>query len=291
MSDSDDIYSSPAETHFQHTPSSHSIENTFRMAQVLQAKKDYSKAIDKFVLVCESIEKVIALNPGANVEIHWVIFSLGAIADIYQDRQDYNKSILFRNAQRGFLEYLQEQKSLGRAVALEVDDDDETDQDVITIASQSHSYMKLFEKVHEAVAEPEKPPPEDPKDLLRRLQEARKKDEEDKIEETIRLLNEAADQREKELKNSFWKRNLQRITDHPVMFVLVVLFVAFAIILYVKYKPKKKVVIPGGIDAQMAYLEKYVREYERKHGIKKDKGAGAKPKRPNLHDHFHNHDL
>ncbi|OHT01920.1 hypothetical protein TRFO_31164 [Tritrichomonas foetus] len=250
------------------------------MAQVLQAKKDFDKAIDKFLLVCECTERVIAMNPGANVEIHWVVFSLGAISDIYQDRQDYNKSILYRNAQRAFLEFMQTQKGTNKSTFATNSDSD--DEDLITIATKSHSYMKLFESVHEAMKAPEKPPPEDPQELMRKLQEARKKDEEEKIEQTIKLLNEAADAREKEIQNSFWKRNMQRITDHPVIFVFIVLIISVCVILFVKFKPKKKINIPGGIDAQMAYLEQYVRDYERKHGKKE-------PKKPVMHGHHHHH--
>lgn len=141
--------------------------------------------------------------------------------------------------------------------------------------------MELFQKFHEAMDAPEKPPPEDPEELMRKFQEARKKDEEAKIEQTIRLLNEAAEMRENEIKNSFWKRNLLRITEHPVIFVFIVLTISILAILLWKSKPKKKAHVPGGFDAQLAYLENYVKDYERKHGKK----AGH-----DHHHHFPNHD-
>lgn len=288
MSDDDDQYVVPFENKFTNTPSSTSVENTFRMAQVLQAKKDFDKAIEKYLLVCESLEKIIAMNPGANVEIHWAIFSLGSISDIYQDRLDYNKSLLFRNVQKDFLEFLQTQKGYG-STKDEFAEDDDDDTDFISIATKSHSYMELFKKFHEAMEAPEKPPPEDPQELMRKLREARKKDEEAKIEQTIKLLNEAAEMRENEIKNSFWKRNLLRITDHPLIFVFIVLTISILIILIWKSKPKKKVNIPGGFDAQLAYLENYVRDYERKHGKKEGNDAHHHFPPPNRHDHHHHH--
>lgn len=288
MSDSEDQLTFPVESKFTNTPSSLSVENTFRMAQVLQAKKDLEKAIEKYLLVCESIEKIVTLNPGANVEIHWAIFSLGAISDIYQDRQDYNKSLLFRNVQKDFLEFLQTQRGYGNTKD-EYVDDDEGDTDFITIATKTHSYMELFQKFHEAMDAPEKPPPEDPQELMRKLKEARKKDEEAKIEQTIKLLNEAAEMRENEIKNSFWKRNLLRITEHPVIFVFIVLAISILVILLWKSKPKKKVNIPGGFDAQLAYLENYVKDYERKHGKTMDHGHQHHNHNHDFHNHHHHH--
>lgn len=83
MSDNEDTPGYVSENLFTSTPSSSSIENTYRMGQVLQAKKDYTKAISTYLSVCETTERVIAMNPGANVEMQWVFLSLGNISDIY----------------------------------------------------------------------------------------------------------------------------------------------------------------------------------------------------------------
>lgn len=261
---------------FANTPSAQSIENTFRMAQVLQKKKEYRTAIDKYLIVCEQTERVLIMNPGANVEIHWSVFSLGYISDIYAELKDYNKAVAFRNAQTAFLEFMQSQKG-GRNK-----DDSDDEQDIFTVATLGHTYVRLFKKVHDAKDVEEKPPEDTPEQLLKKLQDARRQDEENKIEETIRLLNEAAEQNELEYKRSFWKRNMRRITDHPVIFVIIVLTIAISVLLFIKFRPKKKINIPGGIDAQIAYLEKYVKDYEKKHGKRPPtKRPTPRPRDPN----------
>jgi len=262
---------------FKSTPSSSSIENTFRMAQVLHKNKKYKESVDAFLKVCLQTEQVLLMNPGAKIEMHWVVFSLGFISDIYAEQSDYNKSKLFRDVQNDFL-YLIKNKKENGVDDLEENDSPTPDQ-FIQLATLGHQYQEIFSSLHKAIDEPDKPPQEDHKELVRRIQEARKKDEEARAEEMIKMLNEAADNKEKELKNSFWKRNLKRLADHPLAFVLIVVLIALSVVVYIKTKPKKKFSIPGGIDAQMAYLEKYVHDFEKKHG----KG--------DEHHHHHHHDL
>lgn len=260
MSDADSVSSA----HFTDTPSSSSIENTYRMAQVLHKKGDLDLAIEKYLLVCDSLRRIIRVNPGARIEIQWVVMSLGDVADIYYDRQDYKKSLAFRNCQKSFLEFMQTQRH-GGIPDLDSDSDDEDLAKFAEVTSRGTTYQRLFEQVQAAQDLPSRPPPETAEELLKKFQEAKEKDEEAKIDRVIKLLEEAAEQREKELKNSFWKRNLQRIVEHPALFVMMMVALSVIVIVFVKFRPRRRVVIPGGIDAQIAYLEKYVKDYEKKH--------------------------
>ena len=271
-----------SENPFKSTPSSSSIENTFRMGQVLEKKKDFKSALEKYIKVCTETERIVLLNPGAKVEIHWVVYALGFISDIYSEKKDFKKALAFRNVQNDFLQFLAKKKNIRNNEDDEEDGTNLTNEDFIELATTSTIYKQLFEKFRETLEIPDKPPQEDPKDLIKRIQEAKQKDEDAKAEEMIRLLNEVADSKEKELKNSFFKRNIKRLTDHPVLFVLFVVIIAIGIILFVKFKPKKKINIPGGIDAQIAYLEKYVQDYENKNGKLKHEHHD--------HEHHHHHD-
>ena len=266
-----------SENPFKSTPSSSSMENQFRMAQVLQAKKDYDFAIRKYIDLLLSVEKTIALNPGANVELQWPVLSLGNIADIYAEKQDYNKALLFRNSQNEFLLFMKEKKISMQSNS--ESDSDDNDTDFFEVATTGHKYQSLFKKVHEAIDAPEMKPRESPEELAKRIIEAKQKEEEEKMEEIIRQLNEASQQREKEIQNSFIKRNVRRMTDHPVIFVLLLLACTLLAVLWVQFKPKRKTNIPGGLEGSMAYLQKYMDDYEKKNGIKHD-----------AHHHHHSHD-
>jgi hypothetical protein len=241
------------------------------MAQVLEKEKKFDQSIEKYLLCCDGIERVSLMNPGARIEMHWVVLSLGKIADIYMDRCDYEKSIAYRNAQKCFLDYMSTQKRINASGS---DDEDVTTENFAVIASAATVYRKLFKKVRQARDVPDKPPQETPEELMKRLMDAREKDEEARIDRTIRMLEEATAAREREIRNSFWKRNIQRIADHPFAFMFFVLVIAICVVLFVRFRPKKKVHVPGGIEGSTAYLEKYMREYEKKHGIKSDRGHG-----------------
>ena len=257
--------------HFTDPPSASSIENTYRMAQVLYRKGDLDLAIDKYLLVCDSLERVITVNPGANIEVQWVVMSLGDIADIYYSKQDYKKALAYRNCQKSFLEFMQTQRN-GGIPDPDSDSDDGSNLDkFVEVTSRGQTYRRLFSEIQEARELPARPPVETAEELLKKFQAAKEQDEEAKIDKIIKLLEEAAEQREKELKNSFWKRNLQRIVDHPALFVMLMVVLAVSVILFVKFRPRKRVAIPGGIDAQIAFLEKYIKDYEKKHPEKAKK--------------------
>ena len=257
--------------HFTDPPSASSIENTYRMAQVLYRKGDLDLAIDKYLLVCDSLERVITVNPGANIEVQWVVMSLGDIADIYYSKQDYKKALAYRNCQKSFLEFMQTQRN-GGIPDPDSDSDDGSNLDkFVEVTSRGQTYRRLFSEIQEARELPSRPPVETAEELLKKFQAAKEQDEEAKIDKIIKLLEEAAEQREKELKNSFWKRNLQRIVDHPALIVMLMVVLAVSVILFVKFRPRKRVAIPGGIDAQIAFLEKYIKDYEKKHPEKAKK--------------------
>ena len=75
---------------------------------------------------------------------------------------------------------------------------------------------------------------------------------------------------------------MQRIVDHPAVFVIMMVLLSVIVIAFVKFRPRKRVVVPGGIDAQIAFLEKYVKDYEKKHPEKAREKKRAASERTNL---------
>ena len=267
---------------FTDPPSSGSIENTYRMAQVLHKKGDLDLAIEKYLLVCDTLERVITVNPGARIEIQWAVFALRDIAEIYESRQDYKKSLAFRNCQTSFLKFMQTQKNGGIPNSDSDSDDGESIDKFAELTTRGATYRSLFLEIKKARDMEARPPPETAEELLKKFQEAKQQEEDAKIDRLIKLLEESAEQRENELKNSFWKRNMQRIVDHPAVFVIMMVLLSVIVIAFVKFRPRKRVVVPGGIDAQIAFLEKYVKDYEKKHPEKAREKKRAASERTNL---------
>jgi hypothetical protein len=248
---------------FQFTcpPASSAIENTFRMGQVLQKKDEPDGAIKKYLAVCDALERVVTLNPSANVDIRLAIFSLGHIADIYHSREDWDKSLAFRECQQSFLEYM------NRSCDVKFGDDaDEGDAmpDFYQVTSQAATYRCLFEKVRAAKELKERPPVEKPEQIMQRYREALAKEEHDRNERLVRMFNDAARERELELKNSPIKQNLQRIIDHPILFMMIFIIVGAAVTVIIQMRPKKTIVLPDGLDAKMDFLERMARQQKGK---------------------------
>ncbi|EAX99939.1 hypothetical protein TVAG_267080 [Trichomonas vaginalis G3] len=277
-----------SENPFQGQPASSAMENSFRMAQVLQRKKDYKVAIEKYINICLNTEKIVAMNPTAHVELQWPALSLGYIADIYHEKEDLNKEIAFRTVQNELLDFMRNMKH----EATSTSDSDDGDIDFIEIATVGQQYQRIFKRIHEAIDLPEAPPKLDIEKFIKDLQEARQKDEEARIESAIRQINEANEEREREIQNSFWKRNLQRIIDHPVIFTMVLLFLSTLVVAYVHFKPNIKPKSTRSMEQSLSIIQNYLNEYEAKNG-KKGKGGGfMKSMFDNLlsHDHEHDHD-
>lgn len=284
-----------SENPFHGAPASSAMENAFRMAQVLQAKKDYTVAIQKYLNICLNTEKIVAMNPTAHIELQWPALSLGLIAEIYHEKADYNKEIAFRTVQNELLEFMRNKK----AGASSTSDDDEGDIDFVEIATVGQQYQRIFKRMHEAIDMPEAPPKLDVEKFIKDLQEARQKDEEARIEDAIRQINEANEERERAIQNSFIRRNLQKIIDHPITFTIILIFIASLIVAYVHFKPKTRSKKIRSMDQSMAILQQYLNDYEAKNG-KKPKGKIADrggflqgllgDMEAHDHDHHHHHD-
>jgi tetratricopeptide (TPR) repeat protein len=261
---------------FQFTcpPASSAIENTFRMGQVLQKKDEPDEAIKKYLAVCDALERVVTLNPSANVDVRLAIFSLGHIADIYHSREDWDKSLAFRECQQGFLDYINH----NHHVRLD-DDAEEADAvpDFYQVTSQAAAYRRLFERVRAAKELKERPPVEKPEEMMRRYREALVKEEQDRNEKLVRMLNEGTHQHEMEIRNSPIKRNLQRIIDHPIVFMVMFVFVRITIATVLQMRPKKKLVLPEGLDAKMDFLERVARQQKGKNSGKPTRERTTRP--------------
>jgi hypothetical protein len=269
VDDDDEI----AQIHFSCPPSTSDIENTFRMAQVLYKRKEYSQAVAKFMLVCDSLERVIAVNPGAQVEIHYGVFSIGGIADIYHDLSDFNKSIAIRRVQNDFLEFLQTQQD----VTMD-SNDDSTPTDFVALAAASSRYRQFFKQLHLANDLPSNPPEETAAELRRRLIEARERDEAERLSRVLALLNDASESGELSMRESFWKRNLERITDHPVYFVVVILLFSIGVIFLTIFVPRKKAIISRRtFDEGLGDLNEFMKDHGQETGSTTKTAKSHKP--------------
>jgi hypothetical protein len=203
----------------------------------------------------------VTLNPSANVDIRLAIFSLGHIADIYHENEDWDKSLAFRECQQGFLEYI----NRNRHVRFD-DDAEEADAapDFYQVTSQAAAYRQMFERVRAAKDLKERPPVETAEEVMRRYREALAKEEQDRNEKLVKMLNEAAHQREMEIKNSLIKRNMQHIINHPIIFMVIFVVVGIAVAAIVQMRPKKKVALPEGLEAKMDFLDRIARQQKGK---------------------------
>lgn len=129
--------------------------------------------------------------------------------------------------------------------------------------SPAVSYSKLFRRVQSAREMPDKVE-ETPEEIMQRYTEAVAKEEEQKVERFVRLLEESTASRKAEIENSFWRRNLQRTVDHPFAFLFIVFGIGIFVILAFRLRPKPKFVIPEGTEDRLDYLEQMIQQSSQK---------------------------
>jgi hypothetical protein len=242
---------SVSDVQFSSPPSSSAIENTFRMGQVLEWKRDFQAAISKYLLVCAAMESVIKVNPGARVDMKWVLLSLEAIAKIYERREDYAKSVPFREC---LIEFLKHIKADGES-SLE----DETLGDFDRTTSAASAYGRLFEQIHTAAALPEEPC-ESTLDLLKMVAEDQQKKKEDRVDRMLQMLDQKHKERVQQIQNSFWRRNYERAVRHPIIAGLLIATVCSLLVYCTTLKPKNVVNLPDDEGEKIASMERLVQQ-------------------------------
>ena len=203
---------------------SSTIENNFKIAQVLQIRKEVDKAMSRYKDVCFSLEKIARNNPGANLELQYIPLSLGKMSDIYKERNDLEKALAFMVCQRHFLEYMAANKP-------NQEHEDSTDGEKGK-GFEEHSLEELFSEMHAAFDKEDAPPPKDPQDVVKMFMEAKKKEDEERAKENMKRLNEIMEERKRKLENSKWEQTLEWVNNHPIKlaFGAVVFLVVFLLI-------------------------------------------------------------
>lgn len=191
---------------------SSAIENNFKIAQVLQIRKEIPKALAKYQSVCVSLENISKNNPGANLELHFIPLSLGKMSDIYKEKQDLEKALAFMKCQRHFLEYMASNKP-------NREQEDSTD-GADGKGFDEHSLDDLYSEMHKCFEMKDAPPPRDPQEIVKEFAEAKKKQDEENARENMRRLNEILEERKRKLENSKWEQTIEWVSNHPIKLAL-----------------------------------------------------------------------
>jgi hypothetical protein len=210
------------------------------MAQVLQRQSDYDSAITRFILVCEKLERTLECDPSSVIDVRYAIFSLAAVADIYALREDWSKSLAFRECEQSFLHYLDDNPDIQFE-----DRDDDILPDFTSVATNAYQFLRLFQKIHEAVNIPNKIS-ETPDQTAERAKATLAAEQKAQTAEVIRLLTEPLALYKAQISNSFWRRNFERVLDHPFI-VGLILSVLAVVIIVLFHRNRRRVAIrhPG----------------------------------------------
>lgn len=240
-------------------PPSNDIRNKYNTAEVLQKIKNYEKAIEKYFEVCWDIEKILKFNISAGVDFYLPMFSIGKISDIFEEREEYKKSLIFRQIQNSFLVILKQKKDIDDRIR----NGDDIDIELADVSSITYDILNIFKQLRQAHDNINNSEYDSPQQLAKRINEAYQKDQQRKIEEFTRLLEKENEEREKKIKSSFWRRNVYDMLDNPVKFIIFLFFFAVFVMILLALRPRKKIKNPLSKDASFEYLEKYVKNFEK----------------------------
>ena len=186
---------------------SSAIENNFKIAQVLKIRNEIPRAINKFKDVCYSLEKIVKMNPSAQCELHLIPMSLGELSKIYQEKEDIEKALAFIKCQRGFLEYMANNKPNQEGECSTDGGEDELPE---------HTLPDLFAEMTRAFEMEDAPPPKDPQEVVQLFLEAQKKQEQETARKNMEMLNRLAEERKRKLESSRWEQTLEWVNNNPI---------------------------------------------------------------------------
>jgi hypothetical protein len=132
-----------------------------------------------------------------------------------------------------------------------------------------------FAKARAAEQTADRPREETPEDMARRYEQMISRERQDKVDRFIRLVGERREQREREEKGPFWRRNLTRIIEYPIMFLGFVLVTGLAIIALMKIRVRRKGRLPADPNEAM----KFVKRIETEAKAKMNATAAQNPRR------------
>jgi hypothetical protein len=184
------------------------IENKFKMAQVLQIRNDYPRAISVFKSVCLAVERIARANPNSHVELHHIPLSLAKLSEIYVKREDQQKALAFLQCEKKFFEYI--------ASNMPNRESENSTDGADGIDLPEHNLNTLFNEMHAAFDSPDAPPPRDPQEVVQMVLEAKKKYEEEQAAANLEKLKRIMAEREAKKDTSRWLQTLDYIDQHPI---------------------------------------------------------------------------
>lgn len=183
------------------------IENNYKIAEVLQIRNEIPKAIKRYQDVCLALERITNSNPGAQSELRFAAMSLGKLSEIYQKKEDFDKALAFARCQRGFLEFIANNKP---------NQEDECSTDGGEAELPEHKLEDLWEQMHAAIDMADAPPPKDPQEVVQLFLEAKKKQDAENARRNMEMLNQIMEEKKKKLETSRWEQTLEWINQHPI---------------------------------------------------------------------------
>ena len=227
-----------------------SIENSFRMAQVLHIQNKDDMSIKKFLKVCELTENYIKNHLNDQVEIIWAIYSLEYISDIYAKRKQFHKALRFKNIQENLLEFLKEKKC---------------DFENMKIKCDTPGLINLFKEISKADISNNDDPVFDQKRIVDKVKDILE-------EKRQQRVNNIFDKIQQNYKTGFKKSLIDKIINFIanhfklliiLSFVVTILAIYFASTFNPRKSLSSKLNLPKEMKEQIEELEQFVNKYEK----------------------------
>ena len=219
------------------------MENTLNMGRFLEANGKYEQAIEKYTKICLETEKILKENLNSEVDIRWTIYSLGYISEIYANKHDFHKALLWRDAQAGFLEFLND---------LQKNDSEEN----ISTEEKNSKFLELFQLVH--AAHDDREVIESVKRIIKQNEEAKQKEQRADIMKQMRELEE---RHREQMNQSKIYHFAELLIDHPIIAAIIFGFIIMAILLSLLYfvpKPRGRAVPIGDLSQDVRAIEQAI---------------------------------
>ncbi|OHT15988.1 hypothetical protein TRFO_42145 [Tritrichomonas foetus] len=188
-----------------------SIENDFKIAQVLKYQNKTSQSINKFQSVIKSVENIFRQAPEKEIDLNIVPIAIGNLVEIYKGNDELDKALKLLEIQKLFLNKIISMKS-----------NDSNKQDYIKTAEDHRKYtvIDLFDRLNNIFKMPSPKPPESPQKVLNQFLKEKEKQESDMAKENMMKLLEIIEAKKRRYENSRFERWSDWINNNPIAILI-----------------------------------------------------------------------
>lgn len=211
--------------------SSSSLENEFKIAQILQMQKRFDQAIKKYKSIINSFEIITRQQPNTLIDYSITALSIGHLVEIYKSQNDLDRALSLLSIQKKFIEHISASKPTHQ---------NNSDPDIASLHEQN--VLSLFDELNTILNMPSMQPKKPPEEIINDFLKEKEKQDKKAAEQNMLHLLKLVEEKKRRLENSRFERWSDWINNNPIaILIFAMIFLSlFLLFIFTQFKLEDK---------------------------------------------------